>query len=86
MKVGHFDRIKEKMLSAKIKGEGIVEWEKKCREKAAFTSMSFRWNWFRAAFSQEERRGLFNELSQYLNDDPIDTALRKIVGDKLKGT
>jgi len=89
IKAEHYSLIKDKITA--LGADKIKEHLEKLKvEKEKYNSIKdinkrLRWDCFWAAFhhNAEEKNNLIKELYSYLNDEHIDTALKKIVGEIL---
>lgn len=77
MQQQHYDRLKQLIEQVLKDSSHTMQELREWYEKKGQTAQRFRWDllW---AIPQVNRQPWFDEVYQYLNDDHIDTALRKI--------
>ena len=84
IKPEHYNLIKSAMEGVKDKIPAHIEYLKKPENliKIKDFDMRLRWDWLRYAMNElPTTKFNWSDIYSYLNDDNIDTALKKIVGE-----
>jgi len=73
MSKNHYNKLESMINEILNNNSGILEKYK----NAKMSMMRYRWDLYHTA-NHKDNSSLFHELYEYLNDDNIDTALKKI--------